>query len=407
MTAPDGSANSRRLDLEAEVLGVVQVERETDELAQRARAEHEAVGAALRDTVRHAMAAGEILLKAKAAMPHGLFGDWLETKAGVPRRTAQVYMRLARELPKLPQEKRNAVAHLSLRDAIAELSRTSGKVAKLPPPVLDTALDEARREPIKTTVTRATNQQHYVRPPAPAVDDDRPGPLPDRRDDESDVEYDERIAAQARKELGEFLDSLAKLPRGPDDVPLAVPKPTPKPEPPAAPPDLVDELLGDCFIWKRNPPEATDRDVLGALREVCHLVESGALDPETEEVREKRGVLGDGRRVLILTPSDHPGFTYVTVLDNTSGEATGFTRPLRDDAIEELVSQFWNASMPTRWHHTRSTKHRENPHLIGSEPIAPEEQREQLLEIEAEANRRLDEFGYQGPRSSFLEEREL
>ena len=36
------------------------------------------------------MAAGEILLKAKAGMPHGAFGDWLEAKAGVPRRTAAV-----------------------------------------------------------------------------------------------------------------------------------------------------------------------------------------------------------------------------------------------------------------------------------------------------------------------------
>jgi hypothetical protein len=173
---------------------------------------------------------------------------------------------------------------------------------------------------------------------------------------------------------------------------------------PAQPPtQLVDELLGACFTWKQNHPEATDRDVLGALREVSRLVQSGALSPETEEVWEKWGGLGDGRRVLILSPSDHAGFTYVTVIDNTSGEVTGLTRPLRDDAIEEIVSQFWNASMPTRWHHTRSTKHRENPHLIGSEPLATKEQREQLLGLEAEANRRLDEFGYQGPRSSFVE----
>jgi hypothetical protein len=349
MTAPDGSANSRRLDLEAEVLGVVQVERETDELAQRARAEHEAVGAALRDTVRHAMAAGEILLKAKAGMPHGLFGDWLETKAGVPRRTAQVYMRLARELPKLPQEKRNAVAHLSLRDAIAELSRTSGKVAKLPPPVLDTALDEARSEPIKKTVTRATNKQQYVNLPAPTV----------------------------------------FLPASPTALAASPLSPLPPPS------VLVDELLGACFTWKQNHPETTDQDILEALNDAYCRVADGALDPGTGEVWEKTCLMASGTKVLVLTPSDHPGFTYVSVLDGESGEVIGTKKPLRDDAIDEYVSERWGAPMPTEWRYKRSTRHRENPHLLGSEPLFTEERREAVDPKPSGAIRRLEQLRFE------------
>jgi hypothetical protein len=263
-------AEPQQLDLEVDALGVAPVGLETDELAQRARAEHEAVGAALRDTVRHAMAAVEILLEAKAGMPHGLFGDWLETKAGVPRRTAQVYMRLARELPKLPQEKRNAVAHLSLRDAIAELSRTSGKVAKLPPPVLDTALDEARREPIKKTVTRATNQQHYVRPPAPAVVDDMPFPALEQHDDE----YDDRLAALALEGRDELLDRLDKLPRGPDGVPLV--KPEPQPEPALSP--LLLDILACCRDYQRKHPEFGRVQLAEEVYAAFELIDGGFVD---------------------------------------------------------------------------------------------------------------------------------
>jgi hypothetical protein len=47
---------------------------------------------------------------------------------------------------------------LSLRDAIAELSRTSGVAAKLPPPAFDQALVAARREPLKRTLRAATGE---------------------------------------------------------------------------------------------------------------------------------------------------------------------------------------------------------------------------------------------------------
>lgn len=41
------------------------------DLAHRIRAEHEALAVALKDSVRHAIAAGELLIEAKAKLGHG------------------------------------------------------------------------------------------------------------------------------------------------------------------------------------------------------------------------------------------------------------------------------------------------------------------------------------------------
>jgi hypothetical protein len=160
------------------------------------------------------------------------------------------------------------------------------------------------------------------------------------------------------------------------------PVPAPRPErAPAAPSgQLVDDLLGDCFTWRRNHPEATDQDILGALKEVCRLVERGALDPGAEEVWEKKGGLSDGRHVLFLTPSDLDGYTHYAVLDLVTGEIRGRTRPVRDDALEMVVTATTGLPMPTRWSYARSARHRENPHLIDSESVLTDEQEAVLAE---------------------------
>jgi hypothetical protein len=54
------------------------------DLAQRIKAEHEAVGVALKDSVRHAIAAGEMLIEAKAQLDqHGAWLPWLKEHCGV------------------------------------------------------------------------------------------------------------------------------------------------------------------------------------------------------------------------------------------------------------------------------------------------------------------------------------
>ena len=63
------------------------------DLAERIRAEHLAGVVAL---VEHGMNAGDLLIKAKAKVGHGQFGDWVEANCKMSYSTARVYMQLAR-----------------------------------------------------------------------------------------------------------------------------------------------------------------------------------------------------------------------------------------------------------------------------------------------------------------------
>ena len=66
-----------------------------NDLAARIRTEHEAVSSFARQTLQHAINAGELLLAAKSLVDHGDWGDWLHDNCAVSQRTAQSYMRLA------------------------------------------------------------------------------------------------------------------------------------------------------------------------------------------------------------------------------------------------------------------------------------------------------------------------
>ncbi len=97
-------------------------------LAVEIRTEVEAAEADFQSAVRHAIAAGEKLTEAKALVPHGQWLPWLEANFEGGERTAQNYMRLARN--------RNAVADLpSVREAVALLTS--------PRPEQDTEPDDA------------------------------------------------------------------------------------------------------------------------------------------------------------------------------------------------------------------------------------------------------------------------
>jgi len=87
---------------------------------------HRAAEAAAGRALHHARAAGDLLLEAKKQCPHGDWGNWLKTNFEGSERSAQNYMRLAKNWGEL--ENRNAVADLSLRDAVRFL--TEPKPAK-------------------------------------------------------------------------------------------------------------------------------------------------------------------------------------------------------------------------------------------------------------------------------------
>jgi hypothetical protein len=95
------------------------------ELAARIRAEHEATGDALKSSIDHSMAAGELLIEAKAKVPHGQWLPWLKDNCAISERTAQLYMRLAKNRTAIEDQIRNGVADLSLNEAAALLMLSS------------------------------------------------------------------------------------------------------------------------------------------------------------------------------------------------------------------------------------------------------------------------------------------
>ncbi|EGE59343.1 UNVERIFIED_ORG: hypothetical protein GGI63_005948 [Rhizobium esperanzae] len=65
-------------------------------LAAGINAEHDECLAAMRQSLAHALAAGDMLVEAKSLVLHGQWLPWLADNCAIPKRTAQLYMRLAK-----------------------------------------------------------------------------------------------------------------------------------------------------------------------------------------------------------------------------------------------------------------------------------------------------------------------
>ncbi len=96
-------------------------ELELGSLAEKANAEHRACEEAATTALSHAMNAGDLLTGAKARLPHGEFGAWLEENFAGSGRTARAYMRVARHRDEL-EAQRQTSATLSLDGALKALS---------------------------------------------------------------------------------------------------------------------------------------------------------------------------------------------------------------------------------------------------------------------------------------------
>ena len=95
------------------------------DLAARIRAEHLATSEALKSSVEHAIKAGELLLEAKAQLKHGQWLPWLSQHCELSERSAQLYMRIAKNREAIGEQIRNGVADLTLNQAAALLVMTS------------------------------------------------------------------------------------------------------------------------------------------------------------------------------------------------------------------------------------------------------------------------------------------
>ena len=94
------------------------------DLAARIQVEHQAVSVALKDSVRHAIAAGELLIEAKALLKHGQWLPYLREHCTMSERTAQLYMRCARHRDAI-EANTQCIADLSLNEAAALLALSS------------------------------------------------------------------------------------------------------------------------------------------------------------------------------------------------------------------------------------------------------------------------------------------
>jgi hypothetical protein len=73
-------------------------------------------------SLQHAIAAGELLIEAKAQLKHGEWLPWLRDKCRIPERTARMHMRLAANRALIEAQIGDGVADLSIRGAIALLA---------------------------------------------------------------------------------------------------------------------------------------------------------------------------------------------------------------------------------------------------------------------------------------------
>jgi hypothetical protein len=128
------------------------------DLAARIRAEHEAADSALKDGLKHALAAGGLLIEAKVKLKHGQWAAWLAEHCSISERTAQCYMRVARSLGNLEAVKAQRVADLSFRDALRSLASTGLMLEGLPEASYDRALqaidDHDHAETFRNVVRR-------------------------------------------------------------------------------------------------------------------------------------------------------------------------------------------------------------------------------------------------------------
>jgi len=106
-------------------------------------AEHQAARSAIESAVSHAVRAGELLIQAKAAIPHGGWGSFCN-QLPFSDRTARAYMQLAG----LDQAKRQRVAEMTLREALASISEPKALPAAFAPSVDDVTVPVTDEHPL-------------------------------------------------------------------------------------------------------------------------------------------------------------------------------------------------------------------------------------------------------------------
>ena len=98
-------------------------------LAIQINAHHEACKAAIGEAIRHAIDAGSLLIEAKAHCSHGDWKDWLAENFAGTARTAQRYMRIAKNWPAISGPNATRMSDLSINDALEQISQATAAMA--------------------------------------------------------------------------------------------------------------------------------------------------------------------------------------------------------------------------------------------------------------------------------------
>jgi Protein of unknown function (DUF3102) len=91
------------------------------DVAARIKTEHEAVSLSLKESVRHAIVAGTLLIEAKEQLNHGQWLPWLREHCGLSERTAQRYMQLIKHSDVI-EAKSDTMSDLTINGALALLT---------------------------------------------------------------------------------------------------------------------------------------------------------------------------------------------------------------------------------------------------------------------------------------------
>jgi hypothetical protein len=97
-----------------------EIARNHEEIASKINEEHTRAFGKAQDALNHARAAGELLIEAKSLLKHGEWGNWLAENVAFTERTAQSYMKLARNWDSL--SKNETISDLGLVKTLSLIS---------------------------------------------------------------------------------------------------------------------------------------------------------------------------------------------------------------------------------------------------------------------------------------------
>ncbi|MHC4063598.1 MAG: DUF3102 domain-containing protein [Planctomycetota bacterium] len=122
------------------------------DLAEQINESHRQCEETAKSAVEHAMRAGELLIEAKGQCKSGTWTEWVRANCDFALRTAQLYMRVAREIPQLPEPEAQRVAHLPIRAVTQQLNKEHRR-----------RLRQAKREAIEREADDAKNREKAER----------------------------------------------------------------------------------------------------------------------------------------------------------------------------------------------------------------------------------------------------